>query len=153
VEAVAYFDTAGSVKHIAESGQRDTAAIAGRHCAAQYGLKVLKAAIEDNPRNFTRFVVLSRRATPPKKGKSHKTSIVFDLRSRPGALHLALGIFARLEIQLFRIESRPIPGRPWQYLFYLDFEGEVGAPKSHSAIAELRRMALQVRVLGSYPIG
>lgn len=150
VEAVPYFDTAGSVKFVAESSRTDIAAIAGQPSAARYGLKVLKGGLEDNKHNYTRFLILSRKKTKP-KAKRCKTSIVFDLKSRPRALHLALGAFASPGIQLLKIESRPIPGRPWEYLFYLDFEGEVGSPIAQLALAHLQELAIHVKVLGSYP--
>lgn len=150
IEQVPYFDTAGSVKFVAETGAKDCAAVASQQSAARYGLKVLKTAIEDNNRNFTRFLVLSRKQTKP-KGKRVKTSIVFDLRSQPRALHLALGAFANPGIQLVKIESRPIAGRPWEYLFYLDFEGDVNTPTAQLAIAHLDELAIHVKVLGSYP--
>jgi len=150
VSPVPYFDTAGSVKLVAESGRTDIAALASEPSAARYGMKVLKKAMEDNKRNYTRFLILCKQ--PRKvKAKHCKTSIVFDLKSRPRALHLAIGAFANPGIQLLKIESRPIPGRPWEYLFYLDFEGDVKAPAAQLALAHLKELAIHVKVLGSYP--
>lgn len=149
IELVPFFDTAGSVKHVADTSARDCAAIASKESARRYGLKVLKSGIEDNKRNFTRFLVIQKKRARP-TGSRVKTSIVFDLRSVPGALHLALGAFATRGIQLLKIESRPIPGRPWEYLFYLDFGGPVGAPEAARALAHLEELASHVKVLGSY---
>lgn len=151
VVPVPYFDTAGSVKFVAESGRTDIAALASEPSAARYGMKVLKKAMEDNKRNYTRFLILRKKPIRP-KSRECKTSIVFDLKSRPRALHLALGAFANPGIQLLKIESRPIPGRPWEYLFYLDFEGEVHTPAAQLALAHLKELAITVKVLGSYPV-
>ncbi len=152
VEAVPHFDTAGSVKFVAESGRTDVAAIASQGSAIRYGLKAFKSGIEDNKHNFTRFLVLSKKKIRP-KAKLCKTSIAFDLKSRPRALHLALGAFASPGIQLLKIESRPIPGRPWEYLFYLDFEGDSDTPTAKLALAHLEELAIHVKVLGSYAPG
>jgi len=150
VEGVPYFDTAGSVKFVAESGRTDIAAVASQSAAKRYGMKVLKAAIESNPHNYTRFLILCKKPRKA-KGPRLKTSIVFDLKSRPRALHLALGAFAGPGIQLLKIESRPIPGRPWEYLFYLDFEGDVESAAARLALAHLKELAIHVKILGSYP--
>jgi prephenate dehydratase len=148
MEAVPFYDTAGSVKHIIEKGTRDAAGIASRRAAAVYGGHVLVAGIEDDKRNFTRFFLVrkTRRAV---RG-ANKTSIAFGLRNIPGALHKALGVFAEREISLSKIESRPMRGRPWEYVFYADFL-RGNDQRSRSALRELAKVADLVKVLGIYP--
>jgi prephenate dehydratase len=148
IEPVPFYDTAGSVKHVVGTGMRDAAAIAGRHAAAVYGGHILAAGIEDDKRNFTRFLLL-RRARRVLSG-SNKTSIAFGLRNLPGALHKALGVFADQKISLSKIESRPMRGRPWEYVFYADFlrgDDEI----ARRALRYLAEVADMVKVLGIYP--
>ncbi len=146
---VDYFDTAGSAKHVSELGDLTIAAVASKTAAAHYGLKELKAGIENNKKNFTRFFVLSK--TKSKKiPRNPKTSIAFDLKSVPGALHKAIGVFADLKIQLFKVESRPIPGRPWEYIFYLDFAGDVTSKATQEALKALKPLTSKLSILGSY---
>ena len=150
MKATPYFDTAGSAKFIADQNMKESAAIASEAAAKAYGLKVLKRGIADNKINYTRFLILSK-TKASSVGRS-KTSIGFELKSVPGALHLSLGVFASRSIQLYKIESRPIPGRPWEYLFYLDFEGDFASSVVKAAIEELRLSTRKVKILGSYPI-
>jgi prephenate dehydratase len=147
IQATPFYDTAGSVKHVIASGVRDAAGIASRHAASVYKGRILAAGIEDDKRNFTRFFLLrkKRRILP---GAS-KTSIAFGLKNVPGALHKALRVFADRDISLSKIESRPIRGRPWEYVFYADFLR--GDDKiARGALLQLRAVADMVKVLGVY---
>ncbi|HEY1262809.1 MAG TPA: prephenate dehydratase domain-containing protein, partial [Terriglobales bacterium] len=119
IESVPFYDTAGSVKHVVNNRLRDSAGIAGRQAAAAYQGRILAAGIEDDKRNFTRFFLVRRgkRVLPG----ANKTSIAFGLKNLPGALYKALSVFALRDISLSKIESRPMRGRPWEYVFYADF--------------------------------
>lgn len=148
-ETVIAHDTAGSARLIRESHRRDTAAIAGREAARHYRMAVLAEGIEDNPANYTRFFLLSRRPRP--LGHADKTSIVFALADRPGALFKSLSVFALRDVNLSKIESRPIHGSPWEYYFYIDFHGSMADGVCRAAISHLREIASFLKVLGSYP--
>lgn len=143
-----FYDTAGSVKHLKETGARDMAGIASHRAADVYGMQILEEGIEDNPANFTRFLVISRE--PQKPGKNAKTTIVFTLNNIPGSLYKALSVFALRNIDLSKIESRPLVGRPFEYLFYIDFLSAMDNPVAGRALANLEEYASNVRVLGSY---
>ena len=149
VTAEPVYDTAGSVKMVRERGDPALAAIASRRAAEIYGMQVLAENIEDNPLNFTRFLIISGQAVEP-QGES-KTSIVFSLKNRPGSLFRALGAFALRDIDLTKMESRPLVGSPWEYLFYIDFSGSTGDAVVQRALAHLGEYTLMLRVLGSYP--
>jgi prephenate dehydratase len=148
IEPVPFYDTAGSVKLVIEQQVRDAAGIAGRHAARVYKGRILASGIEDDKRNFTRFFLIrrSRRIVPG----ADKTSIAFSLQDIPGALFKALSVFALRDISLSKIESRPMRGRPWEYVFYADFlRGD-----DESALNALRHLAEVtdlVKVLGIYP--
>jgi prephenate dehydratase len=158
-EASAAYDTAGSVKMVVEGERRDEAAIAGASAAAVYGARVLLDSIEDNPQNFTRFLLLARHETAASirdrlrsraNGVGFKTSVVVRIANRAGALFRALGVFALRDIDLLKIESRPIEGRPWEYSFYLDLAGDTSDPNIERALGHLGEMAESLKVLGSY---
>jgi prephenate dehydratase len=150
IEAVATYDTAGAVRSILEARSPSQAAIASRLAAELHGGVVIMEGLEDDPQNFTRFLVLSRQAAS--LDNAGKTSLVFTLENVPGALYRALGAFALRGVDLAKIESRPIRGRPWEYSFYLD---ALGDPRgvAGDAIDDLKRLARELRVLGSYPDG
>jgi prephenate dehydratase len=150
VEAVVAYDTAGSVKDMLKEGVPAHASIASKLAATLYGGQILLEGIEDDPQNYTRFLLLAREAGPPESAS--KTSLVFTLKNEAGVLHRALGAFALRGLDLTKIESRPLRGRPWEYAFYLDVLGDPrGAMEA--ALGELRGLASELRVLGSYPDG
>ncbi|HEV8538997.1 MAG TPA: prephenate dehydratase [Bacteroidota bacterium] len=150
-EIVAVYDTAGAAKMIKEERRTDAAAIASLEAARVYGLNVLKRGIESDHRNFTRFLILSRKKIIATAGA--KTSIIFSMKDIPGALFKALSVFALRGINLHKIESRPIVGKPWEYLFYLDFQGTIRDEACRKALGHLREIASYLKILGSYPAG
>ena len=148
IEAVPFYDTAGAVKHVIQKEELDAAAIASRHAAKVYRGRILARAIEDDKQNFTRFFLIQkrRRALPG----ANKTSIAFALKNLPGALFKALSVFALRDISLSKVESRPLRGRPWEYVFYVDFlRGDDQV--SRKALAQLNDFAEMTKVLGVYP--
>lgn len=149
IRAVASEDTAGSVRRALERKDLTVAAIAGRGAALVYGGKMLAEHLEDNPENYTRFVVLARDADIPPA--ADKLSLVFALPHRPGVLAQALEPFARRGIDLLKIESRPVKGSPWEYRFYLDLQASTYTPHVGAALKELRTLTQELRILGCYP--
>lgn len=145
-----FYDTAGAVRHVISGELRDAAAIAGLAAANQYEGKILLRGIEDDSQNFTRFFLVTRREKKNMIARgADKTSVAFALRNAPGALFKALSVFALRNIDLSKIESRPIPGRPWEYVFYVDLlRGDDEAARS--ALDNLREYAEFVKVLGVY---
>lgn len=151
VELVPYFDTAGAARHVAETGDPSLAAIASSRAAENYALKALARGIEDEEHNFTRFLVIRKKKARARARGPQKTSIVFALRNAPGAMHKGLAVFALRDIDLYKIESRPLPGSPWRYLFYLDLAGSYADEPVFKAVEHLREISTYLKVLGSYP--
>lgn len=151
VEAVPMYDTAGSAAYLLENQITDGAAIASIRASRDYGLQVLKKGIENHQQNFTRFLVISKTSHLPKK--SGKTSVVFSTKDIPGALFKAISVFALRDINLLKIESRPLRSGPWRYWFYLDFEGNMNQESCSNAINHLKEITSFIKVLGSYPVG
>jgi prephenate dehydratase len=155
LERVPFYDTAGSVKMVMEKREPGAAAIASDVAAAIYGGEILKRSIEDYRQNFTRFFLLypSKKLPPPPRAKQWKTSLVFTTRNVPGSLFRAMSAFALRDLNLTKIESRPLRGKPWEYLFYLDLLGRETDPRVENALRHLSEIADFLRVLGSYPPG
>jgi prephenate dehydratase len=170
IEPVPFYDTAGSVKHVVAHRLPDAAGIAGRHAARQYSGKILRVGVEDDKRNFTRFFLIRKstgagaaRENARKKGSAtsapgyqrfippgaNKTSIAFKVKNLPGALFKSLSVFALRDISLSKIESRPMRGRPWEYVFYVDFLRGDDEP-ARNALRHLAEVAEFVKVLGIY---
>jgi prephenate dehydratase len=148
IQQVPFYDTAGSVKHIVAEDWRDAAGIAARQAATEYGGRILQAGLEDDKQNFTRFFLVRRRAR--RLAGANKTSIAFALKNTAGALFKALSVFALRDISLSKIESRPMRGRPWEYVFYVDYlRGRDEA--AQNALRHLAEVADFVKVLGVYP--
>jgi chorismate mutase/prephenate dehydratase len=148
-ELVPASDTAGSVKMIKEQGGKDKAAVASDRAAEIYGMKIIAREIEDNPHNYTRFFILSKEDSPPTG--NDKTSIVFSLKHKPGALYDCLREFASREVNLTKLESRPTRHQPWEYNFYMDFSGHREEKNISEALKSLEEHAVYVKILGSYP--
>ena len=149
VEIVATYDTAGSAKMIKEQGLTDSAAIASERAAAIFGLAVIETAIQDVADNFTRFLIVSREAAP--LGSPDKTTVVFTVPNEAGALFKALSVFALRDIDMTKLESRPIPNRPFEYLFYADLAANREEFRCARALMHLAEFAPSLRTLGSYP--
>ena len=159
--AVVGGDTAGSARRIRDEGLRGHAAISGRRAAEYYRLNILAENIEDTPDNFTKFLILARHETPcsaetfalrPLDPALVKTALVYAVRHVPGSLYHSLGPLAQNGLNLTKIESRPLRERPWEYLFYVDVEGDSADPRYQSALAELREHCTFLAVLGSYSV-
>jgi prephenate dehydratase len=148
IQPTPFYDTAGSVKHVIETGLRDSAGVAGTQAAKAYQGRILAAGIEDDKRNFTRFFLI--RKTRRVLAGANKTSIAFSVRNIAGALFKALAVFALRDISLSKIESRPRRGRPWEYVFYADFLRGDDEP-ARNALRHLGEVADLVKVLGIYP--
>jgi prephenate dehydratase len=143
------YDTAGSARDLAAAPEPGVAVIASRLAGQLYGLEELDYGIEDLAYNYTRFFILSYQDPP--RAQRNKTSLVFTTRHQPGALYECMGEFAKRRINLTKIESRPRLNRPWQYIFYLDFEGHCQDPECEAALMGLLRRSSFVKLLGSYP--
>ena len=141
-------DTARAVKQIRESGDKTDAALAGKDAAVIYEMEVIEEAVETNPRNFTRFVIIS--AGPLVNGAKRKSSLVYSTGNQPGALFTTLKIFADNGINLVKLESRPIHGKPWEYMFYIDLEGDIESTEFAPVLGQLREKTDFFKILGSY---
>lgn len=148
------YDTAGAAKMVKEQGMRDAAAIASRRAAELYGMEMLEEGIEDRKNNYTRFLVMAPPASSRKKRQrpdgEYKTSIIFSVKHMPGALFGILGEFAAGNLNLTKIESRPTKETPWEYNFYVDFEGDVQDARVKRALAAIKGKTSYLKVLGSY---
>jgi prephenate dehydratase len=151
-EVMPFYDTAGAVKHVMAAGLRDVAGIAPELAAAQYGAEVLVAGIEDNEQNFTRFHLVRRLVDPPliaSDEPDNKMSLSFAIEHRPGTLVVALQRLAWAGVNLTKIESRPVPGSPWEYVFYVDVRFD-SPGMAEAAVAALTEHCRMVKVLGRY---
>lgn len=145
---IAAEDTAGSVARVVEQGDPTRAAIAGKRAAEQYGGVILRQHLEDSSENYTRFLLLTPTADFPEG--ADKVSLVIELPHQPGALHNALEPFARRDIDLLKIQGRPVKGRPWEYCFYLDLRSSPNDIELTAALTELRDRRVETRILGAY---
>ena len=149
LESIPFYDTAGSVKHVVAEGLRDAAGIASRRAAEVYKGKILKSGVEDDKKNFTRFFLIKRGKARGTRS-ADKTSLAFIVKNIPGALFKALSVFALRDISLSKIESRPMRGRPWEYVFFVDLLR--GDDKDvRNALHHLGEVTELVKVLGVYP--
>jgi chorismate mutase/prephenate dehydratase len=149
--AVPYGDTASAVRDVAEAGDPTQAAIGSPEAAAAYGMVVLRRGIANQEENYTRFVVLARRPEVVDLRIPCKTSMILATRHEQGALLRCLEVLSGNGLSMTKLESRPRPGRPWEYMFFLDVEANVADPRTQAALDELRATALHLKVLGSYP--
>jgi prephenate dehydratase len=148
VQAIPFYDTAGSVRHVISEKMHDAAAIAPKQAAGQYDGRILLAGIEDDQQNYTRFLLIDKSR---KIGRgANKTSIAFALKNVPGALFKALSVFALRDISLSKVESRPMRGHPWEYVFFVDLLRGDDEP-ARNALRHLAEIAEFVKVLGVYP--
>jgi len=153
VRSEVFYDTAGSVEQVMRQRDPAVAAIASALAAQYYGAKTLRRSIEDDRRNYTRFFLLARKAPKlrAKNGQTLKTSIVFSTRNQPGTLFRCMSALALRDINLIKIESRPLRGRPWEYLFYVDLIGSPLEERYRNAMSHLAEMTEFLTVLGCYP--
>jgi prephenate dehydratase len=156
LERVPFYDTAGSVKHLMEAGLRDVAGIAPELAATQYGGHVLLPGVEDHAENYTRFYLIRREDAPADAeidteigGAADKMSVAFSIEHRPGTLVMALQRLAEIGVNLTKIESRPVPGSPWEYVFYVDVRFD-SAERADAAMASLQEHCGMVKLLGRY---
>ena len=147
-QIIPVYDTAGSVKMISNLNKNNVAAIASNWAAELYGLKIMRKGIQDNKHNYTRFLVLSSEISPDPK--NNKTSIIFAVVSKPGALYKCLKEFALRDLNLTRLESRPSKQKPWEYIFYTDFEKGLFDQSAREALEELKKHTTFVKVIGTY---
>jgi prephenate dehydratase len=153
IKAVPEYDTAGAAKLVKERNKKEEAAIASELCVNIYGLEVLEKSIETNKNNATKFFTFVTKDKVPKDLKKEKTSIAFKTKHYPGALINCLQRLAKNNINLTKLESRPLPENPWEYIFYVDFEGGIDDENVKLALSEMEASSTFVKVLGSYPKG
>ena len=149
IKRVTADDTAGSVQEVLRAGDPTKAAIASRRAAAVYGGAILREHLEDHAENYTRFLLLAQSAEVAED--ADKLSLVLHLTHKPGSLCRVLDAFARRNLNLLKIESRPIPGTPWSYSFYLDLQASLNDPNASAALDELKQFTDSMKVLGCYP--
>lgn len=153
LKAVPEYDTAGAAKIVKERNKQNEAAVASEFCASIYGLDVIKRDIATSKNNITKFFVFVNKENIPKNLKKEKTSIVFKTKHYQGALINCIQRLAKHDINLTKLESRPIPENPWEYVFYADFEGGIEDENVKIALSEMEASSLFLKVLGSYPNG
>ena len=151
IKMVPSYDTAGAAQAVASGDRVNCAAIASALCAEIYDMEILERDIQTNSSNTTRFFVIAKKENLPVDHKTGKTTVAFKTRHYPGALVDCLKIFQKYSLNLTKLESRPIPENPWEYVFYAAFEAGIDADEVKSAIGELTLHALFVKLLGSYP--
>jgi len=149
MESYAYYDTAGSVKQLVELRDKHAGAIASEAAAQYYGAEILRSGIEDNPENYTRFFLVRRRADAVSDAEANKISIAFSVENRPGSLVAALNELSAMGTNLTKIESRPVHGKPWEYVFYVDCQLQ-SINEGAKAIAVLQPHCAMVKELGTY---
>jgi prephenate dehydratase len=149
IKRVVTDDTAGSVREVMRAGDATKAGIASKRAAGVYGAVILREHLEDHPENYTHFLLLATSAEVAEN--ADKLSLVLHLAHKPGSLCSALNAFARRNLNLLKIESRPIPGTPWSYCFYLDLQASLKDPETRAALEELKEFADSVKILGCYP--
>jgi|UniRef100_A0A7V3RHN6 prephenate dehydratase len=148
---VSFFDSAGAADELLRELRKDVGIIAGPQVGSLYGLKTIRTKIEDDPMNFTRFLILSPKKMIYPKSDA-KSSLVFGVKNEPGILFRCLSIFALRNIDLVKLESRPIIGKPWEYIFYIDFKGSIEEQNCKNAIENLKEVSEYFKFLGSYPV-
>ncbi len=146
-----YADTAASAENVAHINSTEVAAIASSEAAKLYGLEIIQAEVETNKQNYTRFVVIEKE--PKKDDNDNKTSIILEVAEKAGSLHNALGAFANSEINLIKLESRPVIGKAWHYIFYIDFEAGWHEDRTQKALEQLKSDGHSFTLLGSYKQG
>ena len=151
LEAIGFYDTAGAVRHVTESKQNHLAAIGSKQAARQYGASILEESIEDREESYTRFWLIRRHSSAPNEAAPTKLSVAFVLENRPGALLQALDTFAARQLNLTKIESRPMTSRPWEYMFYADVTIS-GNEDADAALLDLRKVCSTVKELGRYRV-
>jgi chorismate mutase/prephenate dehydratase len=150
IEVHAFFDTAAAMQKVAADQDAAAAAVGSEHAATRYGLTVLERGIADHPENYTRFLLVSTQGEPVPNGAAAKTSLMLSVRHEEGALLQALRLIHDHEVNMTKLESRPRPGRPWEYYFYIDFEGNEQDANVAAMLNELRSATSDLRILGSY---
>lgn len=149
VEIVPSYDTAGSAKLIREKKLTNCAAVASKRVAQIYQMQILAEDIQTIKDNYTKFFAISKKKA--RRATKSKTSIIFATKNIPGALYNCLGAFATRGINLTKLESRPSKGKPWEYIFYVDFEGHLADDVCKQALADLKNSTSFIKILGSYP--
>jgi len=153
IQLIPISNTAAAAKKIKDEALMNAASISSTQAAIDYDLKILAKNIEDNKENITRFLILSNKKNKLASTKPMKTSVVFSLKNVPGALFRALSVFSLRDIDLVKIESRPVRGKPFEYLFYLDFAGSYSEQHQQNALNHLQEITVFYRVLGTYEVG